>query len=652
MQLPFLTGYCDRLSVKPGDDIRFMISGDGADTAEVQIVRLIHGDENPEGPGFIEVEIDATCNGSVAITEQYTQTGSYMEIDGDGARFDVGGSFTLHAFVWSTTPTKGRQGILTRWSAPSARGVALGINDQGRLAVWIGDGGAIEEIASSEPLEARIWTFVAASYDAQSGTLALRTEPVINAYNSHLSPVVPRSKQSEASKATTIKPVAPAVGLLLAGFYGDDRGRGASIDGLYNGKIDRSGIHTRVLSPTELAAIREGEMPPPDGLLTYWDTTVGYTAQGIGDTLVDRGPHAMHGHGRNRPIRAMTGYNWSGRDDCFRLAPEQFGGIQYNDDAIIDCRWTPSFSWTVADDIKSGVYAARLRTGALEDHLVFFVRPIAPTAKIAMLMPTASYLAYANERFVLQHAPGIEAVTAHTLILHDVDYLLGQHAEWGRSSYDHHNDGTGVCHCSYRRPIMGLRPKHRMASTGIPWQFPADMSIIYWLEQCGYEYDVITDEDLDREGVDCLRPYRVVLNGTHSEYYSERMLDASEEYLAAGGRIMYLGANGYYWVVAFREDEPWCMEIRKLDSGSRAWQAAPGEHYMATNGDKGGIWRNRGRPPQKLTGVGFTSEGMDESQPYRRMPDSYDRAVSWVFDGVDNDVFGDYGLAQGGAAGI
>jgi N,N-dimethylformamidase len=191
-----------------------------------------------------------------------------------------------------------------------------------------------------------------------------------------------------------------------------------------------------------------------------------------------------------------------------------------------------------------------------------------------------------------------------------------------------------------------------MASTNIPWQFPADMSIVYWLEKKGYAYDVITDEDLHREGVACLKPYNVVLNGTHSEYYSERMMDATEEYLAAGGRVMYLGANGYYWNVAFRDDEPWCMEIRKLDAGSRAWQAAPGEYYMATTGDKGGIWRIRGRAPQKLTGVGFTSEGMDESMPYHKLPDSRDPAVSWVFDGVPGETFGDYGLAGNGTAGI
>ena len=64
---------------------------------------------------------------------------------------------------------------------------------------------------------------------------------------------------------------------------------------------------------------------------------------------------------------------------------------------------------------------------------------------------------------------------------------------------------------------MGLRPRHRMAATGVPWQFAADMSIVWWLEQCGHDFDVITDEDLDREGAALLAPYKVVINGTHSE---------------------------------------------------------------------------------------------------------------------------------------
>ncbi len=643
MKLPYLTGYCDRISVKPGDDVRFMVSGHGTDTADVQLVRLVHGDENPAGPGFIEEPVAADCNGPIAVAEQFTQAGSFIEV-AHSDRFDVTGSFTLHAFIWPTTPGKGRQGIVTR--RDGTRGVGLGIDADGHLALWLGGARGEDEIVVPVPLITHTWYFVAASFDAAAGRVSIRQTPVINAYNSRLSVIVPRADAGGDARATGVTPADPGCGIVLAGYHDGDR-----VTGLYNGKIDRSGIHARVLSDTELDAIRGGAMPPAEGLLCYWDTTAGYSAHGIGDTLVDRGPHGLHGHGRNRPVRAMTGYNWRGRDDCFRLDPSQYGGIYFNDDAIIDCRWPPAFAWTVPASLKSGVYAMRLRAGELEDHITFFVRPAVPTASVAMLMPTASYLAYANEHFVLD-GPGVEAITGHTLILHDADYVLGQHPEWGRSSYDHHSDGAGVCYSSYLRPVVGMRPKYRMASTGVPWQFPADMSIVYWLEKSGFAYDVITDEDLHRDGVECLRPYKAVLNGTHSEYYSEEMMDATEQYLAEGGHVMYLGANGYYWVVAFRPDEPWCMEIRKLESGSRAWQAAPGEYYMATNGEKGGIWRNRGRPPQKLTGVGFTSEGMDESKPYRRMPDSHDPAVAWIFDGVEAEVFGDYGLGHGGAAGL
>ena len=56
---------------------------------------------------------------------------------------------------------------------------------------------------------------------------------------------------------------------------------------------------------------------------------------------------------------------------------------------------------------------------------------------------------------------------------------------------------------------------------------------------------------------------------------TQRLMDATEAYLAGGGRVMYLGGNGYYWVTGTRSDEPACIEVRKLDSGSRAWQAEP-----------------------------------------------------------------------------
>ena len=84
----------------------------------------------------------------------------------------------------------------------------------------------------------------------------------------------------------------------------------------------------------------------------------------------------------------------------------------------------------------------------------------------------------------------------------------------------------------------------------------------------------------------------------------------------------------------------------------RAWSARPGEHYLQTTGEKSGLWRNRGRAPQKLTGVGFIGEGFETSAPFRRMPDSYHRTVSWICEGLENEIIGDEGLAYGGAAGL
>ena len=67
-----------------------------------------------------------------------------------------------------------------------------------------------------------------------------------------------------------------------------------------------------------------------------------------------------------------------------------------------------------------------------------------------------------------------------------------------------------------------------------------------------------------------------MITGSHPEYWSERALDALEGYVAEGGRLMYMGGNGFYWVVSSTRGEPYVMEVRKGEAGMRAWQAQPG----------------------------------------------------------------------------
>ena len=647
-----IAGYADQITVKAGDTVSFMVSAEGTESVKADLVRLIHGDEHPDGPGFIEEEVAYEANGHYPVKKQYTQVGSFAQVEDPGRILELNGNFTLHAFIWPSAPHLHRQGILTRWSVRDQAGYALGINAEGQLEFWVGNGVKADKVFAEVPLVQMMWYFVAVSYDRKSGEAVLFQEPVVNSYNSLLSPMVPYDYACHVKEKLRVVPAGGDVTFLMAGCNDHNEGRGAFVSQIYNGKIDRCGVHGEVLSRDELMAICRGAKPPEAGLLAYWDTTVGYTDKGIGDQVVDTGPHKLHANGVNRPVRGMTGYNWNGRDDCYRLAPEQYGGIHFHDDSLIDCQWDPTLSIEIPEDLKSGCYALRIKAEDAEDHLPFIVRAAKPRAKIAMLMPTASYMAYANERLAFDFHVA-QSITAHTPILTKYDVELYKKEDYGLSTYDYHNDGAGACYSSYRRPILNMRPKHRTAPVAIPWGLPADLSIIGWLEHKGYDYEVITDEDLHRDGLTALEPYNVVINGAHPEYYSERMLDATESFLDRGGRLMYIGGNGYYWVTSFRNEELWCMEVRKLESGSRAWQARPGEHYHATSGERGGLWKNRGRPPQKLTGVGFTSEGMDKSMPYLRMPDSYHKTVAWIFDGIgEEEPIGDFGLALGGAAGI
>jgi N,N-dimethylformamidase len=645
-----LAGYCDRFSAKPGEQLSFMINAEGVEEADVQVVRLIHGDENPDGPGFIERAVDAPINGTQAVCPQHTQVGSYVRVADPDGRLAPDGPITVWAFIWPRTPGKGRQGLLTRWSIADQGGYALDIGEGGCLEFRVGDGQQIATVQADAALVAKQWYLVAATHDPSTGATTLYQEPIENRYSNHLSKIVPLKLRAHVSEIVSVRPTVADADFLWAAAQDRAADRGAFAAQLYNGKIDRCGVVGAALSRDQLDKVRQTGAPASDQVIASWDTTAGYTEKGIGDRVVDTGPNGLHGAGCNRPVRAMTGYNWNGHDDCFRFSPAQFGGIDFHDDAMTDCGWSPTFSMAVPD-LKSGVYAARLTAGDRVEHVVFFVRPKRPSAPIAMLMPTCSYLAYANERLALAYATS-QVLSSQIPVIHEWDLELQRHPEYGVSCYDSHGDGAGVCYSTRLRPILNMRPTHRMAGTVVPWQFPADLSVIYWLETQGYDYDVITDEDLHREGEACLSPYNVVINATHAEYYSERMMDATEDYLAGGGRLMYLSGNGYYWVVAFPEDDLDVMEVRRLDVGSRAWNAAPGEHYMASNGERGGLWRARGRAPQKLLGTGFISEGMDESKPYRRMPDSEDSSVSWIFDGVEGELIGDFGLALDGAAGV
>jgi N,N-dimethylformamidase len=129
------------------------------------------------------------------------------------------------------------------------------------------------------------------------------------------------------------------------------------------------------------------------------------------------------------------------------------------------------------------------------------------------------------------------------------------------------------------------------------------------------------------------------------------MLDAFESYLEGGGRLMYLGGNGFYWRVATHANLPGVIEVRRGEAGTRCFELPPGERFHSFSGENGGLWRSQGRAPQSLVGVGFVAEGFDQNSHFERLPDSFDPRAGFIFEGVAAaEKIGDFGVL-GGAAG-
>ena len=643
-----ILGYGDQISVASSQTINFMVSCEGPKSYRADVVRIICGDENPEGPGYKEALIKTPVSGRYRGRKQAINAGSYAIVPASPVLERLE-SFTVQAMIWPTTPHRGEQALIGKWSERGKRGFELIIDADGAVALRLGGGPDRTEIVSAgKPLTEREWYFAGASYDAKTRRIAVYQEP-LRRYAG-----VRDSASARATSKLKRLDHRPGPLVMAARMMRTVRGR-AHTGAHYNGKIDSPRLSDRALSRAEMADVAHGPIPSHlrTSLAGAWDFSLDIPSRRITD-ISGKG---LHGETVNLPARAMTGHNWSGREMSWRAAPEEYGAIHFHDDDLYDCGWESDFALTVPKRMKSGSYAVRLRAGGEEDYIPFFVRPALgkPTAKIAYLAPTATYSAYANMA-PAPYAPTSELLSDRLLILQPWDQFLDGRPQFGASLYDAHSDGSGVCYSSRLRPVVNMRPKTMFGMIPGPsslcW-YNADTHLTDWLEAQGFDFDVITDEDLDRDGLALLRPYRVVVTGTHPEYTSTAMWEALKAFTEAGGRLMYMGGNGFYWRVAYSEDAPGAMEVRRGEGGVRTWEAEPGEYYQAFDGGYGGLWRNQNRAPQRLAGAGFIALGLDRCSYFRRMPASRDRRVAFAFAGIGADeLIGDFGLIGGGAAGF
>jgi len=629
-----ITGYSDKISTKPGEALHFYINCTEPNY-QAQLVRLRCGDMNPEGPGFKEEYIHSAINREYPGRKQEINAGSFGVVKINKEAFGMlqkaTGNFSVETFIYPTLIKDSDQYIIDYYDES---GFSLLINSEGKLEAVVGEALSVKKIQTSKPLSTHVWYHVALSVTEEMATLELTA---FDLYHNYLAETVAIECSNINILPKTCRP------LLFAGKLSKDKDSCITATNIFNGKIENP-----VLSVSVQDEENKGKQIK-NSLIAQWD----FSKEIPSTKIVDTGPLGLHGGLVNLPTRGVTSHTYTGEVTSWVQNPEHYSAIHFHDDDLYDAKWEIDFTLTIPESIKSGIYAVKLTAADQDEYIPFVIGAGKKKNKAALLFPTATYMAYANEHITMDPPIG-ELICQRAMQFAPYQLFLNEHREYGNSLYDVHSDGSGVHYSSRLRPILNMRPKRFFsigAGSSFLWQFNADTHITDWLEENEFEYDVVTDEELEYDGVSALADYQVILTTTHPEYYSLNMLKALEGFLGTGGRLMYMGGNGFYWRVAFHQELPGVIEVRRI-TGTRAWEIAPGESFHSFTGEVGGLWRHNNRSPNKLCGVGFAAQGFDRSSYFRRQIGADNPRAEFVFHDVEDDILGNFGLIGGGAAGM
>ncbi len=226
-----ITGYSDRLYARAGETIGFKVSCENQATYQADIVRLICGDTNPQGPGYKEELIDTPVTGTYPSRAQKILAGSYIRVPVAPALVGIT-SFTFQAFIWPTMPGGKIQTIAAH------PGFALMIDEDGRLAAEID--GARYNVANT--MLSRRWYRAGVSFDAVSGALRIFQIP--------LAPVVGIDDTGVLETHIGVPAETSGGPFTIAARLDENDAPGH----FYNGKIDSPTLYGRALNAAECSA--------------------------------------------------------------------------------------------------------------------------------------------------------------------------------------------------------------------------------------------------------------------------------------------------------------------------------------------------------------------------------------------------------------
>jgi hypothetical protein len=236
------------------------------------------------------------------------------------------------------------------------------------------------------------------------------------------------------------------------------------------------------------------------------------------------------------------------------LRLEAVPGIRQNtppDAAVTGCGWTapvvlvPDSSWgTGAFVLRSSVDGDA--QGENYNDAFVVIRPEAGQEKpMALILTTGTWAAY-NDWGGANHYRSWK----NDGWTDDAGRVLSRSRPWSRGliaqpddAMRHSDEPDLAPNALARYPTYEWAVKHgyslHYASAG--WGH-YERRFALWAENLGYEFDVLTQDDLHHEP-GCLDPYRVGVLVGHDEYWSWEMRDTMDSWLDAGGRLARFAGN-------------------------------------------------------------------------------------------------------------
>jgi hypothetical protein len=594
---PGVHAYAEK-TVEAGSDIHFRISGPPGDTFQLSILRP---ELDLNGTTLAKEVLITPTPFSGTFSSQPVTPGSYVNVDNALPAEQSLSALTLECWVRPSQffPNASEEewwGLITQYSRPTACGIGLFLTSLGSVALYLGHGGDFDgkrlfecSQALKSPFE---WAHVVGVWDGTQASLYVNAQ-----------------LQQHWPLTGTIKP-GPAPLRLAA--YGED----GNTSHILEGDLAMPVIYGRALSALEIQKRYHEDqglhLPPLDSVLACWPLTEekGITVADISPaertgTLINHATWMIGGPSFNAAAVPRFGEYNPTKD------PTRGHGLRFASDDLFDAGWSTTATLSLPKDLKPGIYVGRISYESSDSpasyDVTFVVKKAQDAARkrMVVLCATNTWLAYACTPFV-SHATGSPPP------------LWGTNGRYANGANERTEPPPGTLGYNFYCDHQAQQPTYQVG-VNLPWPAAspdvryfgdvdyshltrAELFTHYWLEQNGYDYDVITDFDLHRDPA-ALDGYQVLLIAGHSEYWSHQAYQAVDDFLKGGHDVIVLSGNTMFWRVSFDPDFK-VMQCRKalyLPGGRN--NANTGETWHSGDNQRGGLMRECGHPAWQVLGM-------------------------------------------------